>query len=168
MSFVLFTKKPSIICIGWNTITKYSWSPHNVHTYQPTCVLATACSRALSDSLRWEMSPNSSTRYTGWRTPHCFRRNYTVCTDYMLSMQMYMWSTHMLNWLLNISADLLFISLEGRVQPTVASLHSKISAAIMMPAWLRFERPRVLGHGILSCMRTPLAWTQDHTVSIGI
>lgn len=166
MSFVLFTKKPSIICMEWNTITKYRWSPHNVHTYQPTCVLATACSRALSDSLRWEMSPNSSTRYTGWRTPHCFRRNYTVCTDYMLSVQMYTTC-----WIGCSISQLIFCLLALREefnQQSPACTPKSQQLYIMMPAWLRFERPRVLGHGILSCMRTPLAWTQDHTVSIGI
>ena len=36
-----------------------------------------ACCRALSGSLRWQLSPYSSTRYTGWRTPQPFRRNYS-------------------------------------------------------------------------------------------
>ena len=46
------------------------------NTTPVTWVLATACSRALSPNLRWDTSPNSSTRYTGCLMPQFCRRNW--------------------------------------------------------------------------------------------
>ena len=50
------------------------YNPPPLHPPQ-TCVLATACSSALSPSLAWFTSPYSSTRYTVFLTPQFVRRN---------------------------------------------------------------------------------------------